>query len=158
MCLARVVRVEHPAHSEVGVDLAIAVEFPAVDVLIPAALKFGGDRERGGFEIARGLDIDYHRVGIDGGIPSVRLPGRSAIRRTVLERAEGCSVALRVDAVLEGILWRHRLARERVVIRHDRERLCATPKHAPAVEVAPPHLKPAAVHLWDPPEDRPTRA
>src|SRR3954471_18694374 len=100
--------IQGSSHGDSRVDAAIAVELPAVDVLVPAALELGRDDEVRRFEIGRWMNVDDNSFGIDGGIECRVCPGIDAVGSRVLERPEAGSAALRVDSVLIGMLWRRR--------------------------------------------------
>src|SRR6266511_1163163 len=139
----RSVRIQLAAHRDLRVDAAVPVEHPVVDVLVPPALEFRGDREVGGGKVRRRFRRDDHGVGVLCGVPAEG----PRVRR---------AAALRAETVLVAVLRRRRLrAGVRPVVRDDCEGRGPTPEHAPTFEVREPDLEPAALELADPPIDPP---
>src|SRR6266852_3440942 len=140
--------VQMAAHRHSRRDHAIAVEFPAMHVLIPAALELCRYRQARGVEIISRLSHNHDCIGINPGNERGRiLPGRHAVWRRVFQRRERGSAAVCVQSVFE--------SRGASMIGHEGKRLAAAPEYTMALEIRPPDFETSARGCRNFPKNRP---
>src|SRR5215207_5207771 len=113
-------------------DHAITVKFPALNVLIPPALKLRGNLQVSRIEVVGGLNGHNHSFDIISSVERGTLPRCAAIRGGMLERPELRAPSKRIDTVFIAEARPRRLAaRVRMVIRYDGKRRAPAPHNAP---------------------------
>ena len=118
-------------------DVTIAREFPAMHVLIPAALEFRGDDECCRIEVASGRGGHDHCIGIGtSDIRSGILPWLNAVWGTMIERGERGTAATGVNSIF--------VCRATAVTGNNRERLASAPHHPMSLKIGPPDFESAA--------------